>query len=189
LPAAALPRAAESPAEPVRPTVALFASSRRHGNTGRLMDSVAEALKIQVIDLATRELSPFDYEHKNRGDDFEPLMEYVLGFEQIIFASPVYWYAVSPPMKVFIDRISDLLDVPDLLATGRRLRGKYVHVLCTSIEEQPTPSFVNAFRETFDYLGMRYGALLHANCRDGYVPSLYEEDVRAFIRQLQAAPQ
>jgi multimeric flavodoxin WrbA len=172
----------------VRSTVALFASSRRHGNTGRLMDRVAEDLQIQVIDLATRELSPFDYEHKNRGDDFEPLMEQVLQFEQIIFASPVYWYAVSPPMKVFIDRISDLLDLPDLLATGRRLRGKDAHVLCTSIEDQPTPSFVSAFRETFDYLGMRYGALLHANCRDGYDPAMYEEDVKAFIGQLRASP-
>ena len=95
----------------MRSTVALFASSRRHGNTGRLMDQVAGDLKIEVIDLAQRQLSAFDYQHKNRGDDFEPLMDHVLDFEQIIFASPVYWYAMSPPMKIFVDRISDLLDL------------------------------------------------------------------------------
>jgi multimeric flavodoxin WrbA len=170
----------------MRSAVALFASSRRNGNTGRLMDWVADALKIEVIDLAQRTMSAFDYEHKNRGDDFEPLLDHVLEFEQIIFASPVYWYAMSPPMKVFIDRISDLLDLPDLLEKGRRLRGKDAHVLCTSIEDEATPCFVTAFRETFNYLGMRYGGLLHANCRDGYLPALYERDVNKFIDQLRA---
>ena len=58
----------------MRSAVALFASSRRNGNTGRLMDWVADALKIEVIDLAQRSMSAFDYEHKNRGDDFEPLL-------------------------------------------------------------------------------------------------------------------
>ena len=169
----------------MRPAVALFASSRRHGNTGQLMDWVAGALKIEVIDLGRQTMSAFDYEHKNRGDDFEPLLDRVLEFEQIVFASPVYWYAMSPPMKVFIDRISDLLELPDLLEKGRRLRGKVAHVLCTSIEDAATPCFVTAFRETFNYLGMRSGGLLHANCRDGYLPALYEKDVNNFIDQLR----
>ena len=171
----------------MRSTVALFASSRRHGNTGRLMDRVASELKIEVIDLAKREMSAFDYEHRNRADGFEPLLDYVLDFEQIIFASPVYWYSMSPPMKIFVDRFSDLLELPDLLAQGRRLRGKDAYVLCTSIEDAATPGFVTAFRETFEYLGMRYGALLHANCRDGYDPALYEGDVHAFIDQLRGS--
>jgi multimeric flavodoxin WrbA len=171
----------------MRSTVALFASSRRYGNTGRLMDWVAGALNIEVIDLAQRTMSAFDYDHKNRADDFEPLLDQVLEFEQIIFATPVYWYAMSSPMKVFIDRISDLLELPDLLAKGRRLRGKDAHVLCTSIEDEATPCFITAFRETFSYLGMRYVSLLHANCRDGYLPALYERDVNAFIDQLRGS--
>jgi multimeric flavodoxin WrbA len=169
----------------MRSTVALLASSRRLGNTGRLTDWVADALGIEVIDLAQRTISPFDYEHRNRADDFEPLLDHVLEFEQIIFASPVYWYAMSAPMKVFVDRISDLLDLPDLLAKGRRLRGKDAYVLCTSIEDEATPCFVTSFSETFNYLGMRYAGLLHANCRDDYVPALYERDVNAFIEQLR----
>ena len=73
-----------------------------------------------------------------------------------------------------------------MLAKGRRLKGKVAHVLCTSIEDEATPCFVTAFRETFNYLGMRYGGLLHANCRDGYLPALYEADVKAFIGQLRS---
>ena len=165
--------------------VAVFASSRRHGNTGQLMDRVASELRIEVVDLSKKNISAFDYEHRNRQDDFESLIEHVLEFEQIIFASPVYWYSVCPPMKIFLDRISDLLELPDLLANGRRLRGKGVYVLCTSIEDEPTPSFVNVWRETCNYLGMNYRGLLHANCRDGYVPALYEDAITAFVRRVR----
>ncbi|MBN1240084.1 MAG: NAD(P)H-dependent oxidoreductase, partial [Gammaproteobacteria bacterium] len=126
--------------------IALFASSRRKGNTGRLMDEVAERLDIDVVDLAEKSISAYDYEHRNRDDDFEELVEVVLRHEQIIFASPVYWYAVSPPMKVFLDRISDLLDLPDLLEKGRQLRMKQAFVLCTSVYEQVPEPFIGAFR-------------------------------------------
>jgi multimeric flavodoxin WrbA len=169
----------------MRPTMALFASSRRNGNTGQLVDRVAKELHIEVVDLAKKNISAFDYDHRNRHDDFEALIDRVLDFEQIIFATPVYWYSVSPPMKVFLDRISDLLELPDLLAKGRQLRGKGVYVLCTSIEDQPDPSFVTAWQETCKYLGMNYRGLLHANCRDGYAPALYESDIELFVRRVQ----
>jgi multimeric flavodoxin WrbA len=169
----------------MRSTVALFASSRSHGNTGQLMDRVAQELQIEVVDLNEKNISAFDYEHRNRRDDFEPLIDHVLKFEQIIFASPVYWYAVCPPMKIFLDRLSDLLEVPDLLAKGRRLRGKSVYVLCTSIEDEPDAPFVNAWRETCNYLGMHYRGLLNANCRDGYSPARYLDDINAFIRRVR----
>src|SRR5210317_1160409 len=96
-------------------TIILFASSRRNGNTGQLTDAVANKLGVDVIDLGEADISAFDYEHRNRSDDFEPLMEKVLSVENIIFASPIYWYSVAPPMKTFIDRISDYLELPDLV--------------------------------------------------------------------------
>ena len=51
--------------------IALFASSRRNGNTGQLMDRIASELGIEVVDLATKRMSAYDYEHRNRNDDFE----------------------------------------------------------------------------------------------------------------------
>lgn len=168
-------------------TIALFASSRRHGNTGQLVDSVANELKIEVVDLSALNISGYDYEHRNRGDDLEPLMERILDFDQIIFASPVYWYAASPAMKVFLDRISDLLDLPELLEKGRRLRGKRAFVICTSIYDEVAPSFIAAFSETFRYLGMHYGGCLHVNCQDGYKPANHVNDIKAFA-SLVATP-
>jgi multimeric flavodoxin WrbA len=162
-------------------TIALFASSRRHGNTGQLMDQIAQALAIEVIDLGDKAISAYDYQHRNRNDDFEGVMTRILGFEQIIFASPVYWYAASAPMKIF-------LDLPELLAQGRALRRKYAHVVCTSIVDEVPPSFINAFQETFSYLGMRFGAVAHVNCADGYIPARHEDEVQSFIRTLRNGP-
>jgi multimeric flavodoxin WrbA len=164
------------------PTIALFGSSRRHGNTGQLLDHITAGLDVEIVDLGQLRISPYDYEHRNRDDDFEPLMNRVLGFEQIIVASPVYWYAVSPQVKVFLDRISDYLDIPELLADGRKLRGKVAYVVCTSIYEKAPPSFVDALTDTFAYLGIRFGGMLHANCRDGYSRTALKTEVTAFAR-------
>ena len=167
--------------------IALFASSRRHGNTGQFVDRIAAKPTIEVVDLASVRMSPYDYEHRNRDDDFEPLMKRVLKFDQLLFATPVYWYAVAPAMKVFLDRITDYLELPDLLNEGRRLRGKRAYVVCTSIYDEAPASFVNAFRDTFNYLGMHFGGVAHANCRDGYVPLRHDADADLFARHVASA--
>jgi multimeric flavodoxin WrbA len=168
-------------------TIVLLSSSRRRGNTGQFIDRIVSGLNIEVVDLAGLRLSPYDYDHRNRGDDFEPLMKHVLAHGQIIFATPIYWYAVSPMMKIFLDRISDLLDLPDLLPEGRRLRGKNAYIVCTSICEEPSSEFIGAFAETFRYLGMSFGGVAHANCRDGYLPAVHDVQAEAFAALVRAA--
>ncbi len=118
-------------------------------------------------------MAPFDYGHLNRHDDFEPLMRHVLAHDQIIFATPIYWYAASPAMKIFLDRISDFLEIPELLAEGRRLRGKTAYIVCTSICDEPAVAFMGAFRDTFKYLGMHFGGSVHCNCADGYSSTVH----------------
>jgi NAD(P)H-dependent FMN reductase len=168
-------------------TIALLSSSRRLGNTGQLIDRIASELNLEVVDLASQRISSYDYDHLNRNDDFEPLMKHVLAHDQIIFATPIYWYAVSPAMKVFLDRISDLLELPDLLSEGRRLRGKRAYVVCTSIGNDPSVAFVDAFRETFDYLGMHLGGVVHVNCQDGYLPAVHDSEALKFAALVRGA--
>jgi len=167
--------------------IALFSSSRRNGNTGQLMDRIAMELSIEVVDLASIRMSAYDYEHRNRNDDFEPLMKRVLAFDQLIFATPVYWYAVAPAMKIFLDRISDFLELPDLLNEGRRLRGKRAYVVCTSIYDEAPASFMNAFRDTFSYLGMHFDGVAHANCRDGYIPAKHDAEAVSLAKHVRSA--
>jgi multimeric flavodoxin WrbA len=164
--------------------IALFSSSRRHGNTGQFMDRIAACLNIEVVDLAGIRMSAYDYAHRNRDDDFEPLMKRVLEFDRLFLATPVYWYSVAPTMKVFLDRITDFLELPELVDDGRRLRGKEAYVVCTSIYDEAPASFVNAFRDTFDYLGIRFAGVAHVNCRDGYSPGRHDSEADLFARSL-----
>jgi multimeric flavodoxin WrbA len=179
------PHQESSPGEISRDAIALFSSSRRNGNTGQLIDLIARELEIEVIDLGELDISSFDYEHRNRNDDFEPLMRRLLGFNQLIFASPVYWYSVTAGMKMFLDRFSDYLDLADLLAEGRRLRGKQAYIACTSICTEAPASFIDTFVDTFDYLGMHYRGIAHVNCSDGYSPATGAAEAEALIEQVR----
>lgn len=175
----------ESKARAAAGAIALFASARRDGNTGKLMDRIAPPLGIEVVDLAQLRMAPYDYEHRNRGDDFEPLMLRVLEHEHLIFASPVYCYAVAPPMKVFFDRITDFLDLEELRDHGRRLRGKTGHVVCTSIYDEPPKSFVGAFADNFAYFGMRFGGIAHVNCERGCNARACDTEAEKFTARLR----
>ena len=162
-------------------TIAIFASSRRNGNTGKLIDWIADDLGIDIIDLSEKEISPYDYDHKNIDDDFLPLMQHLLEYEKIIFVTPVYWYGPSAQMKVFIDRTSDFLDIDELKDIGRRLRDKTAYIVCTSISSDADNSFLNSLKDTFGYLGMKYGGYIHANCENGYIQENYRQDVNRFV--------
>ena len=166
-------------------TIAIFASARRNGNTGQFIDWIAKDLEIDVIDLSKKDISPYDYEHKNINDEFLPLMHRLLEYEKIIFVTPVYWYGPSAQMKVFIDRTSDFLDIEELKDIGRRLREKTAYVVCTSISNDADDSFLNSLKNTFGYLGMKYGGHVHANCEDGYVQKNYRQDVDRFVNSVR----
>ncbi len=162
--------------------IAVFASARRNGNTGKLIDWIARELDIDIIDLSEKNISAYDYDHKNIDDDFIPLMRQLLEYEKIIFVTPVYWYAPSAQMKVFIDRTSDFLDVDELNGIGRQLREKMAYIVCTSISSDADNSFMNSLKDTFRYLGMQYGGYIHANCEEGYIQERYQQDVDRFVR-------
>ena len=168
-------------------TIAIFASARRDGNTGKLIDWIASELDIDIIDLGKKNISAFDYEHRNINDDFLPLLDELLKYKNILFVTPVYWYAASAQMKVFIDRTSDLLDVEELKSIGRRLRNKTAYVVCTSISSEADSSFLNSFKDMFEYLGIDYGGHIHADCENGYDPHKYTDEVKKFIQSVKCS--
>jgi len=171
----------------VNETIAIFASARRDGNTGKLIDWIASELDIDIIDLGKKNISAFDYDHRNINDDFLPLLDELLKYKNILFVTPVYWYAASAQMKVFIDRTSDLLDVEELKSIGRRLRNKTAYVVCTSISPEADSSFLTSFKDMFEYLGIDYGGHIHADCENGYDPHKYTDDVKKFIQSVKCS--
>lgn len=110
-------------------TVILVGTSNAKGNTRRFADELASKSDAEVIDISDFDIFFYDYQHRNRYDDFIRIIEHILEFELIVFASPVYWYSMSAQMKVFFDRLSDLLTIRKDL--GRRFKDKKYAVLST----------------------------------------------------------
>lgn len=142
--------------------IIIFGSSRSTGGTRKAVDKVFEALgeMLPVIDLADCELKEYDYEFR-QNDDFKTIIQKALQYEVIILATPVYWYSVSAKMKIFIDRLSDLLAIHKAL--GRQLRGKKMAVIASYYTyPEGKDGFEQPLKNTAKHLGMGYvGAYFH----------------------------
>lgn len=167
----------------MKKTVIVLGSSRRNGNTGQLVDVLAEKLNADVIDVSAKKIAPYDYEHQHLDDDFLPVIKALLDYDNIMFASPVYWYAMSAQLKIFFDRMTDFLSVDALKDIGRSLRGKTGFVISTSESNCADDSFVSPFVVTFRYLGMEYGGAIHTNCHQGFIASDFQEEIEVFSKK------
>ncbi|WP_291150936.1 flavodoxin family protein [Flavobacterium sp. UBA7680] len=142
--------------------VIILGSSRKNGNTTKIVDEISKDTGIDVIDLSDYNISYYDYESKNREDDFLPLIRRILEqYDTLIFATPIYWYNMSGIMKVFFDRFSDLIRIEK--ETGRKLRGKKIGVISNSHDDEIEDSFYIPFKKSADYLGMEYLGHAHFN--------------------------
>ena len=142
--------------------VIILGSARKNGNTTKIVDEIAKESGIDVIDLSDFNISHYDYESKNREDDFLPLIRRILEeYDTLIFATPIYWYNMSGIMKMFFDRFSDLIRIEK--ETGRKLRGKKIGVISNSHDNEIEESFYIPFKKTADYLGMEYLGHAHFN--------------------------
>ncbi|SEP92924.1 flavodoxin family protein [Flavobacterium urocaniciphilum] len=135
--------------------VIIVGSSRNNGNTTKIIETIANENEFDIVNLNDYQFSYYDYENKNREDDFLPLMKKIIeNYETLIFATPIYWYNMSGIMKVFFDRISDLLTIEKEL--GRQLRGKNMAVIANTSDEELDYDFFLPFRKSAEYLGMNY---------------------------------
>jgi len=158
--------------------VIIQGSPHEDGDTTQLVEKLLSNSNWEVIHLHEYQIGHFDYAYQNRSDDFLPLMKQILdGYDVLIFVTPVYWYAMSGLMKVFFDRITDLLTIEKEL--GRRLRGKSMAAVSCSIGNHMGDHFWLPFEHTAEYLGMKYLGNLHT------IPgATTPEEIRSFIRQI-----
>ena len=161
-------------------SIIIFGSSRRHGFTGQLVDEVARRHKLRVIDVSEHNITPYDYEHRNHEDDFLPLMRDVATHQQIIFATPVYWYTMSAQLKVFVDRWNDLVVAEKTL--GKSLKGKQGLLIATGGDMRPERCFEECFQHSFRFMGMTYKGMLYCPTDLGKALDLskHEAEISAF---------
>ena len=141
-------------------TVIIVGSSRKNGATAKVVEQLTHDTSWDVVNLLDYNIGHFDYEHNNRNDDFPPLIKTIIStYDVFIFATPVYWYAMSGIMKVFFDRLTDLLLIEKEL--GRLLRGKHMAVISSSNGNNLGDQFWLPFKMSAEYLGMHYITGIH----------------------------
>lgn len=141
-------------------TVLLQGSSRSKGDTHLILNELNKNNQFDIIDLKTKNIGHFDYEFNNVNDDFIPLMTEILNkYDTIVFATPVYWYSMSGVLKVFFDRISDLIKTHKEL--GRQFRGKNMAMISNNNYNDLKEGFNMPFKESANYLGMNYLGDIH----------------------------
>ena len=137
-----------------QPLAIILGSSRSDGNTKKICDFISQISGATIFDLNDFNIGYYTYDHKNSDDDFTTLMEKIITYDTLVFATPVYWYSMSAQMKTFLDRYTDLLKIHKNI--GRQLRGKKMIVVCCSSGEEEYPEFWKPFERSAAYLGMKY---------------------------------
>lgn len=161
----------------------ILGSSNSFGNTRQIVDQLLINTNWKFINLNDKNITYFDYEFNNQGDDFLPLMEdLVYNYDIFIFATPVYWYTMSGIMKVFFDRISDLLKIHKPI--GRELRGKKMAVVACGADTELVKGFYMPFQESAKYLGMKYIGDYYGNLEENSIKDL-KSKIEQFIEKIE----
>ena len=128
-------------------------SHKLNGNTSRLIQQLFP--DISSLNLLDYNIEIYNYnETYSDYDQFVSIIEEIIKYDEIIFATPVYWYSMSSLMKIFFDRITDLLHCNNKL--GHQLKNKKVQVITSSNGNHLDEIFFEPFKETCKYLGMHF---------------------------------
>ena len=169
--------------------LAITGSARGDGNTALTIAHLRRALALaddQIIDLQSCRLEPFRYDPPPPADDFPMIVARILAHRHIVFATPVYWYAMSGVMKMFFDRLTDLLLTPDGRRTGRALAGRDIWLSATGTDPDLPDVFAVPFARTAEYFGMRWRDAFYVCVPKETLPAGHDfpavEDLAAAIR-------
>ena len=134
-------------------SLVLLASARSDSNTLKAVKTLLPFKEFDLIDLREKNIVHFDY--KNRpDDDFLSIAEAMTKADVLVFATPVYWYSMSGIMKVFFDRLTDLITTSKPL--GRSLAGKEVYLVAKGSDPELPECFEEPFKKTCEYFNMKY---------------------------------
>lgn len=145
-------------------TIIIFGNSSKPDGSRSLADEVALEFGFNVIDLA-------EYEITNReiNDPLIEVVEHIIHADTIIFATPIYCYSMSARMKLFTDRLTDLVRMDEELKN--MLRGKRGLLLSTGTERIAPGYFEESFSLLLACLGIEYGGMLYRSRDTNFTPA------------------
>jgi len=164
----------------MRPLV-ILGSSRKDSDTRKFVDTIFEGIDHTLMDLLDLNIHGYDYKHGYPpNDQYSAIVEAFLSHQQIVFATPVYWYAMSSLMKTVFDRFSDLITYKKTI--GRQLKGKSTFLIAVGADKLLPEGYETPFRETSDYLDMNYMGCIYCSTKQ---ISLSSEIIAEFRSKLQ----
>ena len=164
----------------------ILGSARSSGETRRAIDLAFPPGTAQLAILPDFAIGGYSYDHLNAEDGFGPVADAMVAADKIVFATPIYWYAMSGPMKIFFDRLSDLTE--NRKAQGKALKGKSVWMIATGSDPELPEGFEIPFARTAEYLDMRYrGCAYLYTGKDAARRAVGEEALKRFGAALVAA--
>ena len=95
----------------------ILGSARPDGDTRRAVDIAFAPGMADIVTLAEHHIGGYDYAHANAEDEFGAVADAMHAADRIVLATPIYWYAMSAPLKIFFDRLTDLTE-------NRKAQGK-----------------------------------------------------------------
>lgn len=142
----------------------ILGSARPDGDTSRAVDIAFPLGSADLITLAHHHIGGYDYAHANAEDAFGAAADAMHAADKIVFATPVYWYAMSAPLKIFFDRLNDLTENRKVI--GKALAGKQVWMIATGTESELPEGFEVPFARTADYFSMIYRGCAYLHTGD-----------------------
>lgn len=142
-----------------RPLV-ILASARKNSDTSSFVDNVFRDITVDKIDLLDYKVTTFDYSNNYPDfDEFKAVVDRILKHKIVVFATPVYWYAMSGLLKILFDRFTDLVTVDK--RTGRLLEGKSTFLIAVGSDKEMPEGFEVPFKLTSNYLNVVYGGAIY----------------------------
>ena len=168
--------------ETARRILVLLASTRSDGNAELMARAAVAALpagtEVRWQRMAELALPPFEDIRHSVGQypaptgDLARLLDDTLWATDLLVASPLYWYSLPAPLKLYLDHWSAFMRVPGL-DFKPQMAGKAMYVLCaTSSGDEPhlAAPLVDSLRFSAGYMKMRWGgAVLGDGTRPGDV--------------------
>jgi multimeric flavodoxin WrbA len=160
----------------------ILASARKESDTAKVVRRLFGSDEADVVDLLDYTLSHYRYDGTYpANDEFMAIMERMLQHEQLVFATPVYWYAMSGHMKVLFDRLTDIVTIKKVY--GRRMQGKQTFLIAVGADATLPAGFEEPFRLTSTYLAMNFRGSYY--CKNSEID--VKENKASIFKQLVCA--
>ena len=145
--------------------VVINGSARSDGNTQKAVATLSPFASFELVQLRNLKINHYSYgQQLSENDDFMLVVEKMLECTDIIFATPVYWYAMSGHMKVLFDRLTELITSKKDL--GRKLKGKRCYLIACGTDDVLPEGFTVPFKRTCEYFDMEFVSTAYLQTKD-----------------------